>query len=75
MAIFYLYAQRPPVHGYEFMDGWMDGWQVWRLSGADTCEIARNSVLQSGFEDKFKRHFLGQHYDQAGEWWHGCVRK
>ena len=40
--------------------------QVWRLSTADLCEIARNSVLQSGFEDQFKRHFLGQHYEAQG---------
>lgn len=24
--------------------------QVWKLSTCDMCEIARNSVLQSGFE-------------------------
>lgn len=36
--------------------------QVWKLSAADQCEIARNSVLQSGWEDKFKRHFLGKDY-------------
>lgn len=24
--------------------------QVWKLSSCDMCEIARNSVLQSGFE-------------------------
>lgn len=26
--------------------------QVWKLSSCDMCELARNSVLQSGFEDK-----------------------
>lgn len=40
--------------------------QVWRLSATDLCEMARNSVLQSGFEDVFKRHFLGRHYDLPG---------
>ncbi len=40
--------------------------QVWRLSATDLCEMARNSVLQSGFEDVFKRHFLGKHYDLPG---------
>ena len=34
--------------------------QVWKLSSTDICEIARNSVLQSGVEDRFKRHFLGE---------------
>ena len=33
--------------------------QVWKLSATDQCEIARNSVLQSGFERRFKEHFLG----------------
>ena len=26
--------------------------QVWKLSTCDMCELARNSVLMSGFEDK-----------------------
>lgn len=26
--------------------------QVWKLSSADMCEIARTSVMQSGFEHK-----------------------
>ena len=29
--------------------------QVWKMSSVDQCEIARSSVLQSGFEDAFKR--------------------
>ncbi|KAG5179298.1 hypothetical protein JKP88DRAFT_201107 [Tribonema minus] len=40
--------------------------QVWKLSAADQSEIARNSVLQSGFEDRFKRHFLGDNYRLPG---------
>lgn len=36
--------------------------QVWKLSSTDVCEIARNSVLQSGLEPRFKRHFLGEKY-------------
>ena len=31
--------------------------QVYGLSNCDACELARNSVLQSGFEHPFKRHF------------------
>merc|ERR1719203_840106 len=34
--------------------------RTFRLSNCDLCEIARNSVLQSGFEKPFK------------EWWVGC---
>ena len=40
--------------------------QVWKWSTADTCEIARNSVLQSGFEHPFKAHFLGPNYYYPG---------
>ncbi|KDO32510.1 AMP deaminase [Saprolegnia parasitica CBS 223.65] len=40
--------------------------QVWKFSGTDICEIARNSVLQSGFEHPFKQHFLGKNYFQPG---------
>jgi AMP deaminase len=36
--------------------------QVWKLSATDQCEIARNSVLQSGFENKYKLYFLGKDY-------------
>ena len=40
--------------------------QIWKLSSTDMCEIARNSVLQSGFEHPYKAHFLGKRYYQAG---------
>ncbi|KAI8841304.1 hypothetical protein BC829DRAFT_402581 [Chytridium lagenaria] len=33
--------------------------QIWKLSSADMCEIARNSVLQSGWELQCKKHWLG----------------
>ena len=33
--------------------------QVWKLSSTDQSEIARLSVLQSGLELRYKRHFLG----------------
>ncbi|CAJ0938051.1 unnamed protein product, partial [Mesorhabditis belari] len=36
--------------------------QVWKLSSCDMCELARNSVLQSGFEDKVKIHWLGREF-------------
>ncbi|VBB27642.1 unnamed protein product [Acanthocheilonema viteae] len=31
--------------------------QVWKLSSCDMCELARNSVLQSGFEDKARPNY------------------
>lgn len=40
--------------------------QVWKLSSCDMCELARNSVLQSGFEDKVKIHWLGVGYKEEG---------
>jgi len=33
--------------------------QFYKLSRCDLCEIARNSVLQSGFEDSMKAYWLG----------------
>jgi AMP deaminase len=41
--------------------------QVWKLSQCDQCEIARNSVLQSGWERKYKLHFLGKDYSDIRE--------
>ena len=36
--------------------------QVWKLTSVDMSEIARNSVLQSGWEVEYKRHYLGGRY-------------
>ncbi|KAL2917705.1 AMP deaminase [Polyrhizophydium stewartii] len=33
--------------------------QIWKLSSTDMCEIARNSVLQSGWEMQIKQRWLG----------------
>lgn len=40
--------------------------QVWKLSTCDLCEIARNSVLQSGISHQEKQHFLGVNYLKDG---------
>jgi len=40
--------------------------QVWKLSPTDMCELARNSVLMSGFEDKVKRHWIGEQFYLEG---------
>ncbi|XP_068452691.1 AMP deaminase 3b [Clinocottus analis] len=40
--------------------------QLWKLSTCDLCEIARNSVLQSGLSHKEKQHFIGSNYLQDG---------
>ncbi|XP_041839552.1 AMP deaminase 3 isoform X2 [Melanotaenia boesemani] len=40
--------------------------QLWKLSTCDVCEIARNSVLQSGLSHQEKKHFLGANYLRDG---------
>ncbi|XP_053180252.1 AMP deaminase 3 isoform X2 [Scomber japonicus] len=40
--------------------------QLWKLSTCDVCEIARNSVLQSGLSHEDKKHFLGVNYLKDG---------
>nr|XP_043635521.1 probable AMP deaminase [Erigeron canadensis] len=39
---------------------------VWKLSSCDLCEIARNSVYQSGFSHAQKSHWIGQEYYKTG---------
>lgn len=40
--------------------------QIYKLSGVDMCELARNSVLQSGWEWQIKRHWLGKCFRLEG---------
>ncbi|MED6174375.1 hypothetical protein PIB30_068458 [Stylosanthes scabra] len=40
--------------------------KVWKLSACDLCEIARNSVYQSGFSHQTKLHWLGDKYFLKG---------
>jgi len=40
--------------------------QVYKLSAIDMCEIARNSVLQSGFPVADKKHWIGANYHRRG---------
>ncbi|CAF4746482.1 unnamed protein product [Rotaria sp. Silwood1] len=40
--------------------------QIWKLSSIDMCEIARNSVLMSGYSDEVKKAWLGLHYKEPG---------
>ncbi|KAL0451003.1 UNVERIFIED_CONTAM: AMP deaminase [Sesamum latifolium] len=39
---------------------------VWKLSSCDLCEIARNSVYQSGFSHALKSHWVGTEYFKRG---------
>ncbi|XP_067360039.1 AMP deaminase 2 isoform X2 [Channa argus] len=40
--------------------------QVWKLSSCDMCELARNSVLMSGFSHKVKSYWLGPSCSKEG---------
>ncbi|KAK9843466.1 hypothetical protein WJX81_004251 [Elliptochloris bilobata] len=40
--------------------------QVWKLSATDLCEIARNSVVHSGFPHQVKMHWVHQEYWRPG---------
>ncbi|KAL0385684.1 UNVERIFIED_CONTAM: AMP deaminase [Sesamum radiatum] len=40
--------------------------KVWKLSSCDLCEIARNSLYQSGFPHAAKVHWLGDGYFKRG---------
>ncbi|KAK0546795.1 AMP deaminase [Tilletia horrida] len=40
--------------------------QIYKLTPPDMCELARNSVLQSGWEMELKRHWLGKDFGLAG---------
>lgn len=40
--------------------------QIYKLSAVDMCELARNSVLQSGFEGALKARWLGSEYHLQG---------
>ncbi|PSN34054.1 AMP deaminase 2 [Blattella germanica] len=40
--------------------------QVWKLSSCDMCELARNSVLMSGFPHRMKQYWLGPNYTKQG---------
>uniref|UniRef100_A0AC35TGL2 AMP deaminase n=1 Tax=Rhabditophanes sp. KR3021 TaxID=114890 RepID=A0AC35TGL2_9BILA len=54
------YTREPLVEEYSIAA------QVWKLSSCDMCELARYSVLQSGFEDKLKIHWLGPNFKEEG---------
>ncbi|KAI8143151.1 hypothetical protein BJV82DRAFT_611555 [Fennellomyces sp. T-0311] len=40
--------------------------QIWKLSPTDMCELARNSVRQSGWESRIKKHWIGKNWDKPG---------
>ncbi|SSD59248.1 probable AMP deaminase [Saccharomycodes ludwigii] len=40
--------------------------QIYKLSNVDMCELARNSVLQSGWEAQIKKHWIGHNFEKNG---------
>ncbi|ESN91038.1 hypothetical protein HELRODRAFT_104268 [Helobdella robusta] len=40
--------------------------QVWKLSSVEMCELARNSVIMSGFPHEIKKFWLGPNYTKEG---------
>lgn len=40
--------------------------QIYKLSAVDMCELAKHSVVQSGFEHVVKQRWLGQNYHLPG---------
>ncbi|KAG6036666.1 hypothetical protein E4U41_005564 [Claviceps citrina] len=40
--------------------------QIYKLSPVDMCELAKNSVKQSGYEASIKRMWLGPNFDKPG---------
>ena len=48
--------------------------QVWKLSSSDMCEIARNSVLHSGFQSRFKKHWIGRNFGIPGALGNGAFQ-
>lgn len=56
----FAYTREPLIEEYSVAA------QIYKLSNVDMCELARNSVLQSGFEGSIKRHWLGKNYTKPG---------
>lgn len=40
--------------------------QIYKLSNVDMCELAKNSVLQSGWEASIKAHWIGKNFEDDG---------
>ncbi|ELR10593.1 AMP deaminase [Pseudogymnoascus destructans] len=40
--------------------------QIYKLNAVDMCELARNSVQQSGYEASVKQHWLGENFNKPG---------
>lgn len=54
------YTKEPLIEEYSVAT------QIYKLSSVDMCELAANSVRQSGWEDAIKKHWLGKNYALKG---------
>eukprot|EP00906_Rhabdomonas_costata_P018325 RCo026762 len=50
------HTQEPLIEEYSIAS------KQWKLSAIDMCEVARSSVLQSGYDHSVKEHWLGKWY-------------
>ena len=55
-----LFLQEPLLEEYSVAA------HILKLPQSSLCELARNSVIQSGFEMEIKRHWLGQNFYLPG---------
>ena len=58
--IYFFYSQEPLLEEYSVAA------HILKLPQSSLCELARNSVIQSGFEIEIKRHWLGQKFYLPG---------
>ncbi|ODQ64175.1 AMP deaminase [Nadsonia fulvescens var. elongata DSM 6958] len=56
----FAYTREPLIEEYSVAA------QIYKLSNVDMCELARNSVLQSGFEASIKNHWVGRDHTVPG---------
>ncbi|CDK24620.1 unnamed protein product [Kuraishia capsulata CBS 1993] len=54
------YTREPLIEEYSVAT------QIYKLSNVDLSELAKNSVMMSGFEYRLKRHWLGHNFDANG---------
>ena len=55
-----IFLQEPLMEEYSIAT------QIFKFSATDLCELATNSVRQSGFSDTIKQHWLGPNFKEEG---------
>ncbi|KAH7945946.1 hypothetical protein HPB49_017739 [Dermacentor silvarum] len=62
----FLNYHRNPASREPLMEEYSIAAQVWKLSSCDMCELARNSIVMSGFPHQVKQYWLGPNYQREG---------